>query len=209
MAFTSVSKVYSGARDAKGNSCLKLGTSKVIGEFTFTVPAEVTKVIIKVAKYKANSTTVSVNGTNYTINTASNDGAYTDIEIDTTTKVQTSGPLANLVDGKTRRRIEAYNTHIEDVVSIAAQINRAMFMQKCRNRRLDTPIAIETIAGNSTNTQHRITRVGIDSQTRAQIPTTRLLSRSCYGTHSRHNQQKQFFHLSYYFMDRGFSYRVA
>ena len=131
------------------------------------------------------------------------------IEIDTTTKVQTSGPLANLVDGKTRRRIEAYNTHIEDVVSIAAQINRAMFMQKCRNRRLDTPIAIETIAGNSTNAQHRITRVGIDSQTRAQIPTTRLLSRSCYGTHSRHNQQKQFFHLSYYFMDRGFSYRVA
>lgn len=85
LAFTSVSKVYSGARDAKGNSCLKLGTSKVIGEFTFTVPAEVTKVIIKVAKYKANSTTVSVNGTNYTINTASNDGAYTDIEIDTTT----------------------------------------------------------------------------------------------------------------------------
>jgi hypothetical protein len=85
LAFTSVSKVYSGARDAKGNSCLKLGTSKVIGEFTFTVPAEVTKVVIKVAQYKANSTTVSVNDTKYTISTASNNGEYTDIEIDTTT----------------------------------------------------------------------------------------------------------------------------
>lgn len=85
LAFTSVSKVYSGARDAKGNSCLKLGTSKLIGEFTFNVPAEVTKVVIKVAQYKANATTVSVNDTKYTISTASNNGEYTDIEIDTTT----------------------------------------------------------------------------------------------------------------------------
>lgn len=85
LAFTSVSKVYSGARDAKGNSCLKLGTSKLIGEFTFTVPAEVTKVVINVAQYKANATTVSVNGTNYTVNKASNNGEYMAIEIDTTT----------------------------------------------------------------------------------------------------------------------------
>ena len=52
---------------------------------TFTVPADVTKVVIKVAKYKVNTTNVSVNGTAYTVNTNSNDGAYTDIEIDTTT----------------------------------------------------------------------------------------------------------------------------
>ena len=85
LALTGVSKVYGPAYDATGNSCIKLGTSKVIGEFTFTVPAEVTKVVIKVAGYKANTATVSINGTNYSVSTASNNGAYTDIEIDTTT----------------------------------------------------------------------------------------------------------------------------
>ena len=85
LALSNMSKVYGPAYDAMGNSCIKLGTSSTVGTFTFTVPADVTKVVIKVAKYKANATTVSVNGTSYSISTASNDGAYTDIEIDTTT----------------------------------------------------------------------------------------------------------------------------
>ena len=131
------------------------------------------------------------------------------IEIDTSSEIQTCGPPADVVNGKTCCGINTHNTHIKNIVSIATDVERATFMEKRRNRGLDAPIAIETIAGNSTNAQHRISRIGIDSQTRAQIPTTRLLSRSCYGTHGRHNQQKQFFHLSYYFMDRGFSYRVA
>ena len=85
LTLTDVSKVYDGAKDEKGTSALKLGTSSVVGTFTFTVADDVTEVIFKVAKYKAKTTKVTINGTQYTINTSSNDGAYTEIKIDTTT----------------------------------------------------------------------------------------------------------------------------
>lgn len=79
----SMSKVYGPAYDAKGNSCIKLGTGSAAASFTFTVPNDVEKVVIAVAKYKANTTKINVNGTAYTISTNSNDGAYTNIEVDT------------------------------------------------------------------------------------------------------------------------------
>ncbi len=83
---TGMSKVYGPAYDAKGNSCIKLGTSSKTGTFKFTVPADVTKVVINIAGYKAaTSTNIKINGTSYTIKTASDNGAYTAIEIDTTT----------------------------------------------------------------------------------------------------------------------------
>ena len=82
---TNGSYMYTGARDAKGNSCIKFGSSKNAGSCTITVPANVTKVIIYVAQYKANTAKITVNGTTYTITTASNNGAYTAVEIDTTT----------------------------------------------------------------------------------------------------------------------------
>lgn len=84
LTLSNVSNFYTGARDATGNSCIKLGTGSKTGGFKFQVPADVTKVIIKVAQYKANATQVTVNGTSYSISTASNNGAYTDIEVDTT-----------------------------------------------------------------------------------------------------------------------------
>ena len=84
LALTNVAKCYDGANDATGKSALKLGTSKLIGEFTFTAPDDVTSVIFKVAQYKANTTKVAVNGTNYSITTASNNGEYTPITVDTT-----------------------------------------------------------------------------------------------------------------------------
>ena len=84
LAITNASKVYDGARDAKGNSCLKLGTSSVIGSFKFTVPEEVTEVVIYVAKYKSNTTKISINGAAaQTLTKNSNDGAYDVIVIDT------------------------------------------------------------------------------------------------------------------------------
>ena len=55
LALTSLSSVYGPAYDAKGNSCIKLGTSKVVGSLSFTVPANVTSVVIYAAKYKANT----------------------------------------------------------------------------------------------------------------------------------------------------------
>ncbi len=83
-SFSGASKVYSGARDQMGNSALKLGTSSVVGTFTFEVPNDVTTVIINVAKYKANTTKITVNGTSYTLENSSNDGAYDKIVVDTT-----------------------------------------------------------------------------------------------------------------------------
>ena len=84
LTLTGMEKVYGPSYDAKGNSCIKLGTSSVVGKFSFTVDENVTKVIIYVAQYKSNTTKITVNGTAYTITTASNNGAYTPIEIDTT-----------------------------------------------------------------------------------------------------------------------------
>ena len=76
-------KMYPNCFDAKGNSCIKIGTSKVVGSFTLTVPNEVNSVVFSVAQYKANTTKISVNGTQYSITTASDNGAYTDISVDT------------------------------------------------------------------------------------------------------------------------------
>ena len=79
-----MSGVYKSANDANGNSCLKIGTGSVTGTFTFTVPEEAKQVIIYVAKYKANASTVSVNGTEYELTKNSSDGEYDEIVIDTT-----------------------------------------------------------------------------------------------------------------------------
>lgn len=82
---TNGTNLYTGARDAKGNSCIKLGASSKAGEFTFTVPSDVTEVIIYAAKYKSNPTKITVNGTSYTLSNASNDGKYDEIVVDTST----------------------------------------------------------------------------------------------------------------------------
>ena len=85
LALTGMSNVFGPAYDETGNSCLKLGTSGAIGSFSFTVGEDVTSVVIYVAKYKAKNTKVTINGTEYTISTSSNDGEYTAIEVDTAT----------------------------------------------------------------------------------------------------------------------------
>ena len=84
LSITNGNKFYTGARDAKGNSCFKLGTGSAAGSFKFTVAGDVTEVKIYVAKYKANAATVKVNGTTTTLTKASNNGEYDVITIDTT-----------------------------------------------------------------------------------------------------------------------------
>ncbi len=86
LTLESLNNVYGPARDAMGNGCIKLGASSKAGGFSFTVPADVTSVIIAVGKYKANTTKLTVNGTTYTLSMNSNDGAYDEIVIDTTTE---------------------------------------------------------------------------------------------------------------------------
>ena len=78
-------KMYTGARDATGNGCLKFGTSKVVGSCQFTVPDDVTSVVLHVAKYKTNTAKVTVNGTTYTLTKNSDDGEYDEITVDTRT----------------------------------------------------------------------------------------------------------------------------
>ena len=83
LSLTGGKQMYKGARDAKGNSCIKLGSSKNVGSFSFTVPDDVTSVIIAVAKYKANTSKVTINDTTSTLTKASNDGEYDAITVDT------------------------------------------------------------------------------------------------------------------------------
>lgn len=83
LSISGASKMYTGARDAKGNSCIKLGTSSVVASFSFTVPDDVVQVVIKAAKYKAKTSKLSVNGTTYTLSNSSDNGTYDEITVDT------------------------------------------------------------------------------------------------------------------------------
>ena len=97
-------KVYKSARDAQGNSCLKLGSSSTVGTFTFTVPEDVTKVVIYVAKYKDKMAKISINGGEAQVLTKnSDDGQYDAIEVDTSStklvKIETvSGGVRAMVN---------------------------------------------------------------------------------------------------------------
>ena len=84
LSLTSMYKVFGPARDAKGNSCIKLGTSSAAGYFTINVPEDVKEVKIAVAAYKAKTATVDVNGTKTALTTKSDNGQYDIITVDTT-----------------------------------------------------------------------------------------------------------------------------
>ena len=84
LSITGGTNMYTGARDAKGNSCIKLGTSSKAGSFTLTVSENVTEVKIYVAAYKAKTATVKVNGNATTLTKKSDNGEYDVITIDTT-----------------------------------------------------------------------------------------------------------------------------
>ncbi|MBQ2794009.1 MAG: Ig-like domain-containing protein [Clostridia bacterium] len=83
LKITDGTNMYTGANDAKGNGCIKFGTGSKVGSCTITVPDEVTSVTLYFGKYKSNTSKVTVNGTTYTLEGASNDGAYDAITVDT------------------------------------------------------------------------------------------------------------------------------
>ena len=85
LAITNGTKMYPSSRDAKGNGCIKLGTSSAVGGFQFVVPDDVQSVVIEAAKYKSNTSKLSVNGTTYTLSKASANGEYDVITVDTST----------------------------------------------------------------------------------------------------------------------------
>lgn len=82
LSISAGSNFYTGAIDAQGNSCLKLGTSSKVGTFTITVPTGVKKVVIYVSGYKAQTSKYTVNGGDVkTATKKSNDGEYEAVEI--------------------------------------------------------------------------------------------------------------------------------
>ena len=103
LVLTSMSNVYGSSdssvtKDAKGNSCLKLGVKGEIGSLTFQVPENVNIVNVYVAQYKANTTKVNINDTIYVITTASDNGEYTKITIDTSINKEVT--ISTESDGK-------------------------------------------------------------------------------------------------------------
>ena len=80
---TNGNKMYPNSYDAKGNSCLKLGSSSAAGSFSFTVPDEVTSVIIHAAGYKAKAGSLKVNDTEHKLKSVSDNGEYDQITVDT------------------------------------------------------------------------------------------------------------------------------
>ena len=95
---TDGSSFYTGARDATGNSCFKLGTGSKTASFTINVPDDVTSVVIHVAGYKTTAASLTINGTSSTTTKFSNNGEYDEITVDTTeTKTVT---VATTSDGK-------------------------------------------------------------------------------------------------------------
>lgn len=103
LTFTSMNKVYGPAYDAKGNSCIKLGSGSNEGSFSFVVPEEVAAVKLYVAGYKNEIAKLKINTSNtngmvllsndgnnkiinYTTTTISDNGQYTSVTIDTTTE---------------------------------------------------------------------------------------------------------------------------
>lgn len=85
LSITNGTNMYPASLDAKGNSCIKLGTSSKAGSFQLTAPSDVTTVIIYIAKYKTNTATIKINGKTTTLNKNSNDGQYNALEVDTST----------------------------------------------------------------------------------------------------------------------------
>ena len=86
LTLTNPSKVYTGAYDAYGNSCLKLGTSSAYASFSFTVADDVQYVKIYVAKYKTYSAGVKVNdGAVQALTKNSDNGEYDVIVVDVRT----------------------------------------------------------------------------------------------------------------------------
>ena len=112
-----LSNVYGNARDAKGNSCIKLGTSSAVGKFSFTVPENIDKVIIYVAGREAKDAKVSVNGVEYEITTHSDDGEYTAIIVDTSENKTVSFTTVSL-NGEERCMINTISYVTTRVVEI-------------------------------------------------------------------------------------------
>ena len=84
LTLSSMSNMYTGAYDDKGNATIKAGTGSKLGSFAFTVPQDITSVVICIAKYNKDTTKVVINGKTYTLTKTEANGEYDEIIVDTT-----------------------------------------------------------------------------------------------------------------------------
>lgn len=141
LSLSSMTNVYKDAYDAKGNACLKLGTSKKTGSFTFAVPEDVEQVVILVAGYKAKTVTVSVNGVSTNVTTTSSNGAYTEVTVDTSsTKTVTFTTSTN------------YRCKVDAIVYYAAGVSTepAINIQGENFTEVDDVVALTAATANIT-----------------------------------------------------------
>ena len=147
LSITGGDKMYPASIDAKGNSCIKFGTSSVVGKMSFTVPDDVVEVKLYVAKYKANTTKINVNGTAYTLSKASNNGEYDVITVDTSATKTVS---FTTVSGGVRAML---NT-IEYYVAEASSEPENPDVPACEHANVET-VTVDptcTVAGSTTVT---------------------------------------------------------
>lgn len=145
LSLTSMSGVYGPAYDAKGNSCIKLGTSKATGTFSFTVPENITSVYIYAAKYKANTSKVSVNGESYTLSGASNSGAYDELVVDTSS---TKTVKFSTVTGGVRCMVNTIKFNVSD--GVEEELTTAQIIENGLN---NLKKSIKTFYGVSTDVE--------------------------------------------------------
>ena len=84
LTFLNYSYLYKNARDAKGNSALKLGTTSSVGSFELNIPEDISIVVIMIAKYKDRDSAVLINNVEHVLINNSNAGEYDRIIIDAT-----------------------------------------------------------------------------------------------------------------------------
>lgn len=84
LVFQNYSNLYKNARDEKGNSALKVGTTSAVGSFELNIPEDILIVVIRVAKYKDKDSVVLINNVEHVLTKNSNNGEYDMIIIDAT-----------------------------------------------------------------------------------------------------------------------------
>lgn len=120
LSFTSYDKVYKNARDAYGNSCLKLGTAEINGTFSFTVPDDIISVSFYVSQYKSNKGVCAIikageKEFKEVVTKCSNTGEYNEINIDTSvSKTITFTSCPRLMIDKIVYHKEVTTSYLED-----------------------------------------------------------------------------------------------
>ena len=165
LSITSGTNMFINATDAKGNGCIKLGTSKKVGSFSFAVPDTVSKVVIYAAGYKAKTGALKVNNiqNNLTTDYKSDEGKYLSINVDTSsTKTVSVASVKNSDSRAMINTIEFYNvtTAVEstdEIIKLIDAIGNVEYSDECK-AKIDA--ARNAYDNASSDLQSKVTNYG-------------------------------------------------